>query len=80
MSDITANVTLKDNSDEVGFRFRQADRRGLDAIGFTAENYAKTSIQNADRIDTDRLLHSSFAGILTNTLVAPDNVGRLFIY
>ena len=67
MSDITANVTLKDNSDEVGFRFRQAVRQGLDVIGFAAENYSNISIQNADRIDTDRLLHSSFAGILTNT-------------
>lgn len=74
MSNITANVTLKDNSDEVGFRFRQAVRRGLDAIGFTAENYAKASIQNADRIDTGRLLNSITYKVKDNAVYIGTNV------
>ena len=74
MSDIAADVTLKDNSIEVKRIFASAVRRGLDAIGMSAEGHAKASIQQADRIDTGRLLNSITYKVKDNAVYIGTNV------
>lgn len=74
MSDIVADVTLKDNSIEVKRIFASAVRRGLDAIGMSAEGHAKASIQKEDRIDTGRLLNSITHKVKDDTVYVGTNV------
>ena len=48
------SYTYKDNTDEVIAAFERAKRRGLEAIGLTAEGYAKRETP----VDTGRLRNS----------------------
>lgn len=49
---------FKDNTREVLSALQKAKRRGLEAIGMTAERYAKQVITEAGAIDTGRLRNS----------------------
>ena len=48
------SYTFKDNTDEVLFALERAKKRGLEAIGLTAEGYAKKDTP----VDTGRLRNS----------------------
>lgn len=74
MSDIAADVTLKDNSAEVKRILKSAVERGLKAIGMAAEGHAKRKIRQADRIDTGRLLNSISHKVDDNSVYVGTNV------
>ena len=52
------SYTYKDNTDEVLSALKNAKNRGLEAIGLTAEGYAKKKITQAKAVDTGRLRNS----------------------
>ena len=52
------SYTYKDNTDEVLSALEKAKKRGLEAIGLTAEGYAKKKITQAGAVDTGRLRNS----------------------
>ena len=52
------SITTKDNTKEVLSAMEKAIERGLEAIGLTAEGYAKENITNAEAVDTGRLRNS----------------------
>ena len=53
-----SDITIKDNSGAVLEAMQKAVARGLEAIGMTAEGYAKQTITDANRVDTGRLRNS----------------------
>ena len=52
------SYTYKDNTDEVLDALERAKKRGLEAIGLTAEGHAKKKITEAKAVDTGRLRNS----------------------
>ena len=52
------SYTYKDNTDEVLSALEKAKKRGLTAIGMTAEGHAKKKITQAKAVDTGRLRNS----------------------
>ena len=52
------SYTYKDNTDEVLAALEKAKKRGLTAIGMTAEGHAKKKITQAKAVDTGRLRNS----------------------
>lgn len=52
------NYTYKDNTDEVLAALERAKKRGLEAIGLTAEGHAKKKITKEKAVDTGRLRNS----------------------
>ena len=52
------SYTYKDNTDEVLAALERAKKRGLEAIGLTAEGHAKKKITEAKAVDTGRLRNS----------------------
>ena len=52
------SYAYKDNTDEVLSALERAKRRGLEAIGLTAEGHAKKKITQAGAVDTGRLRNS----------------------
>ena len=52
------SYTYKDNTDEVLAALERAKKRGLEAIGLTAEGHAKKKITQAGAVDTGRLRNS----------------------
>ena len=52
------SYTYKDNTDEVLAALKKAKKRGLEAIGLTAEGHAKKKITQAKAVDTGRLRNS----------------------
>ena len=52
------SYTYKDNTDEVLSALERAKKRGLEAIGLTAEGHAKKKITQAGAVDTGRLRNS----------------------
>ena len=52
------SYTYKDNTDEVHSALESAKKRGLEAIGLTAEGHAKKKITQAKAVDTGRLRNS----------------------
>ena len=52
------SYTYKDNTDEVLSALKNAKNRGLEAIGLTAEGYAKKKITQAKAVDRGRLRNS----------------------
>lgn len=52
------SYTYKDNTDEVLSALEKAKKRGLEAIGLSAEGYAKKKITQAKAVDTGRLRNS----------------------
>lgn len=52
------NWTMNDNTDEVLSALENAKKRGLEAIGLTAEGHAKNKITQAKAVDTGRLRNS----------------------
>ena len=52
------SYTYKDNTDEVLSALEKAKKRGLEAIGLTAEGHAKKKITKAKAVDTGRLRNS----------------------
>jgi phage gpG-like protein len=55
---MASKITYRDNSDEFKNAFEQAKHRGLEAIGLTAEGFAKKRITEAGAVDTGRLRNS----------------------
>ena len=52
------SYTYKDNTNEVLSALEKAKKRGLTAIGMTAEGHAKKKITQAKAVDTGRLRNS----------------------
>ena len=52
------SYTFKDNTDEVLAVLKGAKKRGLEAIGLTAEGYAKKNLYPGHGLDTGRLRNS----------------------
>ena len=52
------SYTYKDNTDEVLAALERAKKRGLEAIGLTAEGHAKKKITEEKAVDTGRLRNS----------------------
>lgn len=52
------SYTYKDNTDEVLSALERAKKRGLEAIGLTAEGYAKKNLYPGHGLDTGRLRNS----------------------
>ena len=52
------SYTYKDNTDEVLSVLERAKKRGLEAIGLTAEGHAKKKITKEKAVDTGRLRNS----------------------
>ena len=52
------SYTYKDNTDEVLDALERAKKRGLEAIGLTAEGHAKKKITEGKAVDTGRLRNS----------------------
>ena len=52
------SYTYKDNTDEVLAALERAKKRGLEAIGLTAEGHAKKKITKEKAVDTGRLRNS----------------------
>ena len=52
------SYTYKDNTDEVLAALERAEKRGLEAIGLTAEGHAKKKITDEKAVDTGRLRNS----------------------
>lgn len=52
------SYTYKDNTEEVLSALEKAKKRGLTAIGMTAEGHAKKKITQAKAVDTGRLRNS----------------------
>ena len=53
-----SSYEYKDNTKQVLSALEKAKRRGLEAIGLTAEGYAKETITKADAVYTGRLRNS----------------------
>lgn len=65
-----SNFTIKDNSKEVLSAFEQQLKNGLEAIGLTAEGYAKDNTP----IDTGRLRNSMSHAVEEDTVYIGTNV------
>ena len=52
------SVTVKDNTKEVLSALEKAKKNGLEAIGLTAEGYAKKNLYPGHGLDTGRLRNS----------------------
>ena len=52
------SVTIKDNTKEVLSALEKAKKNGLEAIGLTAEGYAKKNLYPGHGLDTSRLRNS----------------------
>lgn len=55
---MSVNIDTKDNTEEVLRALNNAIERGLDAIGLTAETYAKINLRDFPRVDTGNLMNS----------------------
>ena len=52
------SITIKDNTEEIISRIEKATQNGLEAIGLTAEGYAKKNLYPGHGLDTGRLRNS----------------------
>lgn len=55
---MSTSVTFTSHSAEIKDLMKKAQKNGLEAIGFTAESYAKRNIQDNRSVITGRLLNS----------------------
>ena len=60
-------VKFTDNSDDILYKFAKAKERGLEAIGLTAERYAKKELRDFPYVDTGNLMNS-----ITNAVKGSD--------
>ena len=77
------NITITDNSKEVLEALENAIERGLDAMGATAEGYAKDVITEAGRVDTGRMRASvthAVAGKPPAQITYMDDQGNSYSY
>ena len=79
MSNEVVNITINDNSDEIKKLFDKAAERGLEAIGMTAEGYAKETIQQSDRVDTGAMMNSVAHAVKDNAAYVGSNL-KYFVY